>query len=149
VEAGTWRAGRDDQLRPGRVYAEFSRTLDAVTRADRHRPRYVAEPDGQFSLVAVATTGDLHLRRVVFGWRTTVPPRVDSLPPLAPGQIVELLVLPTASAVQVQATVLTVAAAARGRGLRLATVDAIDRAGRAPASDRRAADTLRAEVAVA
>jgi UDP-N-acetylglucosamine:LPS N-acetylglucosamine transferase len=131
IEAGTWRAQRDATVKPGSTRAEFERTVWALRQA-RLRPAYVAEPCGRFSLLAVAVTRSLHVRRVVFGQRLTVA-RGRRLPPpaMAAGRIVALLVTRSALPADAAAAVDAVAAAVGRRGLRALTLAQLDRAGRA------------------
>ncbi len=130
VEAGTWEAQRDSTVDLGRTRAEFTDTVGALRREVDLKPVYVAEPCGRFSLLAVAVTRDLHVRRVVFGQRLPVSNRPFELPSIVPGHIVELLVTPTASPADAAGAVHAVAAALHREGLRARTLAEMDRPGR-------------------
>lgn len=95
IEAGTWDAQRDSTVKLAGTRAEFADTVDALRREVGLEPAYVAEPCGRFSLLAVAVTRDLHLRRVVFSQRLTVSRRAFEPPSIVPGHIVELLISQT------------------------------------------------------
>jgi UDP-N-acetylglucosamine:LPS N-acetylglucosamine transferase len=129
IEAGTWDAQRDSTVKLGRTRAEFADTVGALREVGLE-PAYVAEPCGRFSLVAVAATRDLHLRRVVFGQRLTLSERPFEPPSIVPGHIIELLVAPTASPPAAAAAVHAVAAAVRQQGLRALTLAEMDRPSR-------------------
>ena len=136
VEAGTWEAQRDPTIAPGSTRSEFGRTVSALQDQARLQPAYVAEPCGRFSLLAVAVTGRLHVRRVVFGQRLTVSGRRPFPPPaITPGRIVALLVTPSASPTDAAGAVDAVAAATRQQGLRVLTLAQVDQTGRPPDRD--------------
>jgi len=136
VEAGTWRAQRDPTIAPGSIRAEFDRTVVALRHQARLQPSYIAEPCGRFSLLAVAVTRSLHVRRVVFGERLIVSGRRPfPNPVLTPGRIVALLLTPTASPADATAALDAVAAAAHQRGLHVVTLAQMDRSGRRPDGD--------------
>lgn len=130
VEAGTWEAQHDSTVDLGRTRAEFADTVGALRREVGLEPGYVAEPCGRFSLLAVAVTRDLHVRRVVFGQRLTVLKQPFEPPSIVAGHIVELLVTPTASPADAAGAVHAVAAALRRQGLRARTLAEMDRSGR-------------------
>ncbi len=130
VEAGTWEAQCDSTVELGHTRAEFADTVGALRLQVGLEPVYVAEPCGRFSLLAVAATRDLHIRRVVFGQRLTVSKRPFEPPSIVPGQIVELLVAPTASPADAAGAVHAVAAALRRQGLQALTLAQMDRPGR-------------------
>lgn len=127
VEAGTWEAQCDSSVEVGRTRAEFTDTVEALRRGVRLAPAYVAEPCGRFSLLAVAVTSGLHVRRVVFGQRLPVSKRAFEPPSMVPGRIIELLVTPTASPLDAARAVHAVAAALRWQGLRTLTLAQMDR----------------------
>src|SRR6266567_3045713 len=130
VEAGTWEAQCDSTVELDHTRAEFADTVGALRLQAGLEPVYVAEPCGRFSLLAVAATRDLHIRRVVFGQRLTVSKRPFEPPSIVPGQIVELLVAPTASPADAAGAVHAVAAALRRQGLQALTLAQMDRPGR-------------------
>jgi antitoxin (DNA-binding transcriptional repressor) of toxin-antitoxin stability system len=135
-ETGMWQACRDNVLEPGDTRREFARSVAAVASAVQRVPRYVAEPCGGFSLGAVAVTGHLQLRRVVFARRVVVSRESTSILREVPsGGIIEVLILPGTSLSQAIDAIRMVATIARREGLRLETVAQIDdRGGAYPSS---------------
>jgi hypothetical protein len=126
VESGTWQAWRDGSFEIGDVSAEFSRSLSAMRDAIGTTPRYVAEPGGRFSLLAVMMLAHSHVRRVIFGQRIVVGDKAPAVPTIGASRIVELLVLPQATPSSVAAVITEIAHTIRVEGLRAETVAQID-----------------------
>jgi pimeloyl-ACP methyl ester carboxylesterase len=123
VEGQDVAADRVDLARLARQGFE----VEALRREVRLAPAYVAEPCGRFSLLAVAVTSGLHVRRVVFGQRLPVSKRAFEPPSMVPGGIIELLVTSTASPLDAAQAMHAVAAALRWQGLRTLTLAQMDR----------------------
>jgi peptidoglycan/xylan/chitin deacetylase (PgdA/CDA1 family) len=127
IESGMWRSSRDSFLEPGDTRAEFMRSVQALTSATGHRPKYVAEPCGRFSLFAVAATRGLHLRRVVFVQHVKVSvDGVSSIGTIPSGGIIEVWALAGASPRAVAAAVRTLWLLATHQALHPMTVAEID-----------------------
>src|SRR5439155_8666963 len=122
-----WRSCRDNLLQPGDTHAEFARSLATVAWAAGRRPRYVAEACGRFSLLAVAVTKGLHLRRVVFVKHVKVSAngtsRIGRIPS---GGIVEIRALSGAAPQAVADALRSLWLAAIDQGLHPVTVAQID-----------------------
>ncbi len=132
VEAGTWSTLSRWSIEVGDLRAELTQTIAAIRAATGRTPTYIANPGGRFSLLAVAVTDQLSLRRVVF--RQVVqaganPPTVSSVTPNA---IVEVRVSSSASPESAASALTAVAMSARGLGLELVSVAQIDRTSLSP-----------------
>ena len=126
IESGTWSVWKDQAFRPGAVRHEFDNGVKAVALASGRRPTYVAEPGGRFGLFAIEATGDLNVRRVVFGQRYVVSRRPGTIPELRSGTILELQIRPEATPATAAAAVHAIATELREDSLRALTVAAID-----------------------
>jgi hypothetical protein len=128
IESGMWRSSRDNLLEPGDTRAEFKKSLETLASAMGHRPTYVAEPCGRFSLMAVAVTKGLHLRRVVFVRLIKVSTDdTSAIGKIPSGGIVEVWALAGASPRAVVEAVRALWQSALQQGLRPLTVAQIDR----------------------
>lgn len=126
VEAGTWSTLGRWSLEEGDLRAQLAQTIAAIRSSTGVSPTYFANPGGHLSLLAVAVTDQLHLRRVVFGQVVPVgvgPPTVTSV---RSGSIVEVRISSSASPSIAAASLGAVAAKARSAGIALVTVSGID-----------------------
>jgi UDP-N-acetylglucosamine:LPS N-acetylglucosamine transferase len=126
VEAGTWSTSGRWSIEVGDLRAQLAQTVAAIHSATGVRPAYFANPGGRVSLLAVAVTDQLRLRRVVFEQAFPVGTKPTTVPSVKPGAIVELRVWSSATPEGAVAALQLLAEGAAVQGLTLVTVVAID-----------------------
>ncbi len=134
VEAGTWSTLDRWSFELGDLRSELTRTIDAISAETGVVPRYFANPGGRLSLLSVAVTDQLHLRRVVFRQWVTMGARPTTIPlSVTPGAILELRTSSSTSPAGAASILASVATKARAAGLTLVSVGAIDQGTRSAA----------------
>jgi UDP-N-acetylglucosamine:LPS N-acetylglucosamine transferase len=126
VEAGTWSTSGRWSIEVGDLRAQLAQTIAMIYSATGVRPTYFANPGGRVSLLAVAVTDQLRLRRVVFEQAFPVGTKPTTVMSVKPGAIVELRVPSSATPEGAVAALQLLAEGAAVQGLTLVTVVAID-----------------------